>query len=110
MRGIHAVEYVVTKNAGNAAGGVRFHNEIGSEYSKQINFDFCHKFHMEAVSLFINDMDGIAYASNNEINWNGNGQSTPRGLIEGIANYVRLKAGYLKTSNKLQGDDAENRQ
>ncbi|KAK7829697.1 hypothetical protein CFP56_028951 [Quercus suber] len=68
MRGIHAVEYVVTKNAGNAAGGVRFHNEIGSEYSKQINFDFCHKFHMEAVSLFINDMDGIAYASNNEIN------------------------------------------
>ena len=26
--------------------------------------------------------------------WNGNGQSTPGGLIEGIADYVRLKAGY----------------
>ena len=35
MRGIHAAEYVVTKNAMNTPGGVRFHNEIGSEYSKQ---------------------------------------------------------------------------
>ncbi|XP_023902301.2 uncharacterized protein LOC112014153 [Quercus suber] len=76
------------------------------------------------VSLFIDDMDGVAYASNNEIHvsaryingfsgdvkteitgvlyhesthiwqWNGNGQNTPGGLIEGIADYVRLKAGY----------------
>ena len=35
MHGIHAVEYVVTNNAGNTPGGVRFNNEIGSEYSKQ---------------------------------------------------------------------------
>ncbi|KAA8545813.1 hypothetical protein F0562_020736 [Nyssa sinensis] len=38
-------------------------------------------------------MDGVAYASNNEIHWNGSGQ-TPGGLIEGIADFVRLKAGY----------------
>ena len=32
--GIYVVEYVVTKTAGNTPGGVRFNNEIGSEYSK----------------------------------------------------------------------------
>ncbi|KAF7127174.1 hypothetical protein RHSIM_Rhsim11G0159000 [Rhododendron simsii] len=76
------------------------------------------------VSLFIDSMDGIAYTTNNEIHysanaiqqstgniktgfagviyhemthvwqWNGNGQPTPGGLIEGIADFVRLKAGY----------------
>ncbi|CAL5358072.1 unnamed protein product [Camellia sinensis] len=75
------------------------------------------------VSLFIDTMDGVAYSVNNEIHvsanyiqrysgnvkkeitgvlyhemthiwqWNGNGQ-TPGGLIEGIADFVRLKAGY----------------
>ena len=79
---------------------------------------------MPKVSLFIDDRDGVAFTSNNEIHvsaryingysgnvkteitgvlyhesthiwqWNGNGQSTPGGLIEGIADYVRLKAGY----------------
>ncbi|KAK9988497.1 hypothetical protein SO802_028736 [Lithocarpus litseifolius] len=137
MHGIHAVEYVVTNNAGNTPGGVRFNNEIGSEYSKQTlisatdfiwrlfqqNSDADRK-NVAKVSLFIDDMDGVAYASNNEIHvsaryingysgnvkteitgvlyhesthiwqWNGNGQSTPGGLIEGIADYVRLKAGY----------------
>ena len=68
-------------------------------------------------------MDGVAYTSNDEIHvsaryvndysgdvkteitgvvyhemvhvwqWNGNGQ-TPSGLIEGIADYVRMKANY----------------
>ena len=137
MHGIHAVEYVVTNNAGNTPGGVRFNNEIGSEYSKQTLIsatDFIWKLFQQnsdadrknvaKVSLFIDDMDGVAYASNNEIHvsaryingysgnvkteitgvlyhesthiwqWNGNGQSTPGGLIEGIADYVRLKAGY----------------
>ena len=137
MHGIHAVEYVVTNNAGNTPGGVRFNNEIGSDYSKQTlisatdfiwrlfqqNSDADRK-NVAKVSLFIDDMDGVAYASNNEIHvsaryingysgnvkteitgvlyhesthiwqWNGNGQSTPGGLIEGIADYVRLKAGY----------------
>ncbi|KAB1206427.1 hypothetical protein CJ030_MR7G000117 [Morella rubra] len=38
-------------------------------------------------------MDGVAYASNNEIHWNDN-QAAPVGLTEGIADFVRLKAGY----------------
>jgi hypothetical protein len=76
-----------------------------------------------SVSLSIDSMDGVAYTSNNGIHvsakyiqqytgnvkteftgvlyhemthvwqWNGNGQ-TPGGLIEGIADFVRLKAGY----------------
>lgn len=72
--------------------------------------------------LSADDMDGVAYTSNNEVHasanyiksysgdvknkitgllyhemshvwqWNGNG-TAPGGLIEGIADYVRLKAG-----------------
>ncbi|KAK9097295.1 hypothetical protein Sjap_022792 [Stephania japonica] len=78
---------------------------------------------VEQVSLIVDDMEGIAYTVNNEIHlsarfiagysgnlrdvagvlyheavhvwqWNGNGQA-PGGLIEGIADYVRLKAGYV---------------
>ena len=136
IQGIHAVEYVVTNNAGNTPGGVLFNNEIGSDYSKQTLIsaaDFIWRLFQQnndadrknvpKVSLFIDDMDGVAYASNNEIHvsaryinsysgdvkreitgvlyhesthiwqWNGNGQ-TPGGLIEGIADFVRLKAGY----------------
>ncbi|XP_058107443.1 uncharacterized protein LOC131251016 [Magnolia sinica] len=78
---------------------------------------------VQRVSTFIRSMDGVAYTSNNEIHvsanyiagysgdvrneitgvlyhelvhvwqWNGNGQ-TPGGLIEGIADFVRLKAGF----------------
>ncbi|KAJ6811598.1 uncharacterized protein M6B38_135810 [Iris pallida] len=76
------------------------------------------------VTLAIESMDGVAYTSSNGIHvsanyiaqysgdvvaeftgvmyhemthvwqWNGNG-ATPSGLIEGIADYVRLKAGYV---------------
>ncbi|KVH93329.1 uncharacterized protein LOC112516717 [Cynara cardunculus var. scolymus] len=76
------------------------------------------------VHLFIDDMDGVAYCEDNEIHvstnyiagyqddlkkefsgvvyhemthvwqWNGN-DSAPQGLIEGIADFVRLKAGYI---------------
>ncbi|KAK4563258.1 hypothetical protein RGQ29_005679 [Quercus rubra] len=137
MQGIYAVEYVVTNTAGNTPGGVRFNNEIGSEYSKQTlisaaNFiwnlfqqnNAADRKNVPKVSLFIDDRDRVAFTSNNEIHvsaryingysgnvkteitgvlyhesthiwqWNGNGQSTPGGLIEGIADYVRLKAGY----------------
>ncbi|GMY38568.1 basic secretory protease [Fagus crenata] len=136
IQGIHAVEYVVTNNAGNTPGGVRFNNEIGSDYSKQTLIsaaDFIWRLFQQnndadrknvpKVSLFIDDMEGVAHAINNEIHvsaryingysgdvkreitgvlyhesthiwqWNGNGQ-TPGGLIEGIADFVRLKAGY----------------
>nr|GEX91963.1 basic secretory protease [Tanacetum cinerariifolium] len=131
-----AVDYTVTNTAAATAGGVRFDNEIGSQYATetlssatsfiwstfQQNTDSDRK-NVAQVSVFIDDMDGVAYASNNEIHvsakyiqgyggdvkneitgvlyhemthiwqWNGNGQA-PGGLIEGIADYVRLKAGY----------------
>jgi hypothetical protein len=78
---------------------------------------------VQTVNLFIDVMGGVAYAIDNEIHvsndyignysgdvrreitgvlyhemahiwqWNGNGQ-TPGGLIEGIADFVRLKANY----------------
>lgn len=78
---------------------------------------------VDRVTTIIETMGGVAYAINNEIHvsanyiagysgdvkaeitgvlyhemvhiwqWNGNGQ-TPGGLIEGIADFVRLKAGY----------------
>ncbi|XP_057545830.1 uncharacterized protein LOC130824828 [Amaranthus tricolor] len=78
---------------------------------------------IQQVGLTVETMDGVAYTSNNQIHlsanyvqsysgnvrtevtgilyhemthvwqWNGNGRA-PGGLIEGIADYVRLKAGY----------------
>ncbi|KAG5238758.1 hypothetical protein OIU76_015227 [Salix suchowensis] len=78
---------------------------------------------IQTVNLFIDVMTGVAYSVNNEIHvsdsyiggysgdvkteitgvlyhemthiwqWNGNGQA-PGGLIEGIADFVRLKANY----------------
>ena len=146
MQGIYAVEYVVTNTAGNTPGGVRFNNEIGSEYSKKTlisaaNFiwnlfqqnNAADRKNVPKVSLFIDDRDGVAFTSNNEIHvsaryingysgnvkteitgvlyhesthiwqWNGNGQSTPGGLIEGIADYVRLKAGYAPSHWRKPG-------
>lgn len=74
--------------------------------------------------MFIDNMDGVAYTSNNQIHvsasylagysgdvkseftgvlyhemahvwqWNGAGNA-PGGLIEGIADFVRLKSGYI---------------
>ncbi|GAB4838828.1 hypothetical protein Ancab_028370 [Ancistrocladus abbreviatus] len=78
---------------------------------------------VQQVTLVVEQMEGVAYTANNQIHlsakyvhqysgdikrevtgviyhemthvwqWNGNGQA-PGGLIEGIADYVRLKAGY----------------
>ncbi|KAI5661145.1 hypothetical protein M9H77_20468 [Catharanthus roseus] len=136
IQGIHGVDYTVTNRAGNTPGGARFNREIGASYSQQTltsatNFIWrtfqqntpADRKNVPRVSLFIDDMNGVAYASNNEIHvsaryiqsysgdvrreitgvlyhemvhiwqWNGNGQA-PGGLIEGIADYVRLKAGY----------------
>ncbi|XP_042506475.1 uncharacterized protein LOC122082772 [Macadamia integrifolia] len=86
-----------------------------------------------SVSMFVETMDGVAYTSNNEIHvsatyigsysgdvkteitgvlyhemthvwqWNGNGQA-PTGLIEGFADYVRLKAGYAPSHWVKPGD------
>ncbi|KAJ0801075.1 hypothetical protein HanPI659440_Chr03g0112621 [Helianthus annuus] len=131
-----AVDYTVTNRAAATPGGVKFTNNIGVGYTKQTLFS-AKKFiwatfqqntrrdikNVARVSVFIDDMDGVAYASNNEIHvsakyiqgysgdvkteitgvlyhemthiwqWDGKGQA-PGGLIEGIADYVRLKAGY----------------
>ncbi|KAH6833225.1 Plant basic secretory protein family protein [Perilla frutescens var. hirtella] len=134
-----AVEYTVTNTAENTPGGAKFNTDIGDQYSLQ-TMDAATNFiwgifqqtnpsdrkSVDRVSLFIDDMDGVAYASNNQIHvsaryinsysgpsdvkteitgvlyhemthvwqWNGNGQA-PGGLIEGIADFVRLKAGYV---------------
>ncbi|GAB4856592.1 hypothetical protein Ancab_014508 [Ancistrocladus abbreviatus] len=78
---------------------------------------------VQKVTLIVESMGGVAYTLNNEIHlsanyvagysgnvkieitgvlyhemthvwqWNGNGRA-PGGLIEGVADYVRLKAGY----------------
>lgn len=131
-----AVEYTVTNTAENTPGGAKFNTDIGAEYSLQ-TLDAATNFiwgifqqsnpsdrkSVDRVPLFIDDMDGVAYASNDQIHvsaryingytgdvkteitgvlyhemthvwqWNGNGQG-PSGLIEGIADFVRLKAGY----------------
>ncbi|GAU44783.1 hypothetical protein TSUD_382810 [Trifolium subterraneum] len=136
MHGIQAVDYSVTNTALSTPGGVRFRDQIGAQYATQ-TLDSATQFiwkvfqqnnaadrkTVQKVSLFIDDMDGVAYTSNNEIHlsaryvnsysgdlkneitgvlyhemthvwqWNGNGQANG-GLIEGIADYVRLKANY----------------
>ncbi|KAI3702383.1 hypothetical protein L6452_28120 [Arctium lappa] len=133
---IAAVDYTLTNPAAATPGGIRFTNDIGDDYTIQTltaatgfiwntfqqNTDADRK-NVARVSVFIDDMDGVAYALNDEIHvsanyiqgysgdvkteitgvlyhemthvwqWNGNGQA-PGGLIEGIADYVRLKAGY----------------
>ncbi|KAF8404944.1 hypothetical protein HHK36_009839 [Tetracentron sinense] len=136
LQGTFAVEYVVVNNAEGTPGGTRFTNEIGADYSRQTMVSASEfiwqtfkqtteadRKNVQRVTVIIETMDGVAYASNNEIHvsanyiegyngdvkreitgvlyheavhvwqWNGNGQANG-GLIEGIADYVRLKAGY----------------
>ncbi|XP_057788198.1 uncharacterized protein LOC131005313 [Salvia miltiorrhiza] len=132
-----ALEYTVTNTAENTPGGAKFNTDVGAQYSRETldaatNFIWgifqqtnpADRKSVARVSLFIDDMDGVAYAnSNNEIHvsaryinglsgdvrreitgvlyhemthvwqWNGSGQA-PVLLIEGIADFVRLKAGY----------------
>jgi len=132
----HAVEYTVTNNALTTSGGAAFRDKIGADYAKrtldsatqfiwrvlQLNSPADRK-NVQKVSLFVDDMDGVAYTSRDQIHlsaryvgsyngdvkrevsgvlyhemvhvwqWNGNG-GAPGGLIEGIADYVRLKADY----------------
>jgi hypothetical protein len=137
LHGTHAVDYIVTNRAETTPGGVRFNNELGVDYTKETmasatNFIWnlfqqsneADRRSVQSVSLFVEDMDGIAYSSNNEIHvganyignitgdikrdfngvlyhemthswqWNGNNQA-PGGLIEGVADFVRLKADYV---------------
>ncbi|KAI3913044.1 hypothetical protein MKW92_038746 [Papaver armeniacum] len=131
LKGTYAVTYEVK----DRAGGPRFRNQIGVKYSKCIlqkasEFNWrvfkqspSQRKNVNTLKLFVENMDGVAYASNGEIHvsakylsgyngdvkreftgviyheathiwqWNGNGNA-PGGLIEGIADYVRLKANY----------------
>jgi len=132
----HAVRYIIVNRAETTPGGVRFDNELGIDYTRNTmmsatNFIWkifqqsneTDRMNVQRVCLFVNDMDGIAYAINDEIHvganyignitmdikwdfsgvlyhesthiwqWNGNNQA-PGGLIEGIADFVRLKADY----------------
>ncbi|KAK7308193.1 hypothetical protein VNO77_41793 [Canavalia gladiata] len=145
IEGRNEVEYSVTNTASTTAGGVRFSNEVGADYAKQAlksATQFAWRVlqenalgdrkRVQKVSLIVEEMDGVAYATNNEIHlsaryvgsysgnvkkeitgvlfhemthiwqWNGNGQ-TPGGLIEGIADFVRLKAGYAPSHWVKQG-------
>ncbi|KAI3715995.1 hypothetical protein L6452_23020 [Arctium lappa] len=132
-----AVQHIIAGRPETTHGGLRFTTEIGLEYGEQIlisatnfiwnifqqNTDTDRK-NIPQVTLFIDDMDGVAYTSNDEIHvsanyvekysgdakreitgvlyhemthvwqWDGNGEVVPGGLIEGIADFVRLKAGY----------------
>ena len=80
LHAAHAVDYEVTNNAGSSAGAIRFNNNIGADYSKQTLIsaaDFIWKVFQQntdadrksvaRVSLFIDNMDGVTYTSNNEI-------------------------------------------
>ncbi|XP_038888317.1 uncharacterized protein LOC120078164 [Benincasa hispida] len=138
LQTISAVQFTVTNKAVGTPGGVRFNNEIGMDYSRQIlvaatdfiwnifrQWSAADRKNVQKVSLFIvTDYDGVAFAINNEIHisadyianyggdlkreitgvlyhemthiWQWNGKpSAPGGLIEGIADYVRLKSGYI---------------
>lgn len=80
IRGSYAVEYSVTNTAENTPGGARFNADIGAQYSQQTlnaattfiwgifqQNNPSDRKTVDRVSLFIDDMDGVAYASNNEI-------------------------------------------
>lgn len=83
---VSAIEYTVTNKAIGNPGGVRFNNEIGVAYSRQVLVaatDFIWKIfrqrsngdrkNVQKVSLFIvTDYDGVAFASNNEIHVSAN--------------------------------------
>ena len=138
LNGINAVEYTVTNRAPTTPGGIRFSNELGDNYTiktmDQATIFFWRLFQQNTeadrkdvprVSLFVDDMERIAYASNNEIHvgddyiegikgdikwdfngvlyhemahtwqWDGSaGTKAPVELIEGIADFMRLKANY----------------
>ncbi|KAI3874047.1 hypothetical protein MKW92_045203 [Papaver armeniacum] len=133
---INPIYYEVTNNATGTPGGTRFTDKIGIAYSKSIlqlasEFNWrvfrqskkSERKNVESIKMYVETMDGVAYASNDKIHvsanyiagysgdvkrevtgvlyhevthiwqWNGNGNA-PGGLIEGIADYVRLKAKY----------------
>ncbi|KAG5238757.1 plant basic secretory family protein [Salix suchowensis] len=124
LNAINAVEYTVTNRAPTTPGGIRFSNELGDDYTiktmdQATNFFWtlfqqyteADRKDVARVSFFLDDMEGIAYASNNEIHVGDDyiqgitdgahlavgrvgGNESSVGLIEGIADFMRLKADY----------------
>ncbi|KFK39997.1 hypothetical protein AALP_AA3G316700 [Arabis alpina] len=134
---VNAVDFSVVDNTGDSAGGRRFRGEIGgisyATQSLRSATEFTWRLFQQnnpsdrrptpKISLVMENGNGVAYSSNDEIHfnagylagvsgdvkreftgvvyhevvhswqWNGAGRA-PSGLIEGIADFVRLKAGY----------------
>ncbi|XP_062201559.1 uncharacterized protein LOC133904092 isoform X2 [Phragmites australis] len=113
-----AVTFDATNTASNTPGGQRFDQAVGLDYAKQVLSDastfIWNTFNqpspadrkpVDAVTLVVEDIGGVAFTSNNGIHlsaqyvggYSGDvkteGQANG-GLIEGIADFVRLKAGY----------------
>ncbi|XP_031256154.1 uncharacterized protein LOC116114140 [Pistacia vera] len=137
LHGIHAVEYVVTNRAATTPGGIRFNNELGSEYTKQrmaAASDFiwgifqqnteAERINRPQVILSVDpDSKFLAYVVNNEVHvndsyinnirgdiksdfngvlyhemthiWQNGIGKAPGEVIEGVADFVRLKANYI---------------
>ncbi|KFK39998.1 hypothetical protein AALP_AA3G316800 [Arabis alpina] len=136
---VNAVDFSVVDNTGDSAGGRRFRGEIGgvtyATQSLRAATDFVYRLFQQnnpsdrrtvtKITLFMENGDGVAYNSANEIHFNAgylagvsgdvkreftgvvyhevvhslqwfgtSASRVPGGLIEGIADYVRLKAGY----------------
>nr|BAJ85547.1 predicted protein [Hordeum vulgare subsp. vulgare]BAJ92253.1 predicted protein [Hordeum vulgare subsp. vulgare]CAA74594.1 hypothetical protein [Hordeum vulgare] len=140
-----AVTFDASNTASGTAGGQRFDNAVGLAYSKQVLSDastfIWNTFNqraaadrkpVDAVTLVVEDIGGVAFASGNGIHlsakyvggysgdvkkevtgvlyheathvWQWNGRGTANGgLIEGIADYVRLKAGLAPGHWRPQG-------
>ncbi|XP_023768546.1 uncharacterized protein LOC111917119 [Lactuca sativa] len=144
-----AVDYQATNYDPNTPGGIRFTNEIGVPYTKQImgtinDFIWTTVFQqnnpsdrkpVDSVNLYITEIEGYEGITwgNNNINlsssflegyqgdviwgftsllyhemthvfqWNGEGQ-TPEGLVEGVADYTKLRANYVSSDFAKPGD------
>ncbi|CAE5982774.1 unnamed protein product [Arabidopsis arenosa] len=88
---VNAVDFSVFDNTGNSPGGRRFRDEIGSvsygEQSLRSATDFTWRLFQQTNHSDRRDVKMITLFMENG--------RTPVGLIEGIADYVRLKAGYV---------------
>ncbi|CAH1452815.1 unnamed protein product [Lactuca virosa] len=138
--GTSAVNYQVTNDASNTPGGIRFTNEIGIPYTKQLmrtinNYvwttilqqsDPADRKHVPTMTIYIVEYKGaeaIAYGDNINVSsvylegyegdlkweftsllhheithvfqWDGEGKA-PLGLVEGVADYTKLKANYAQ--------------
>ena len=135
--GAHATTFQVVNNALGDSGGQRFDTELGNTAMRQVLIDATNYIQgqfslstpkdVTTVTLFVEDMSGVAYTSNNEIhlsasyvdgftgdltyeitgvlyhecthvwqNNNAGGSSTSEfsGTIEGMADTIRLRAGW----------------